>query len=47
MISLQLRSDQLADLDGWIASRSHAMTRQEAILHLALAKARAELDTGD
>lgn len=46
-ITLQLRPDQLADLDAWIASRTHPLTRSEAILHLALTKARIDLDSGD
>jgi hypothetical protein len=42
-----MQPDQLADIDAWIATRSHSMTRPEAIRQLALAKARVDLDGGD
>ena len=46
-IAVSLRPDELADLDAWIATRTHKLTRPEAIRELALAKARIELDGGD
>lgn len=46
-IQVRMQPDQLADIDAWIATRSHPMTRPEAIRQLALAKARVELDGGD
>jgi hypothetical protein len=42
-----MRPDQLADIDAWISTRTHPMTRPEAIRQLALAKARVDLDGGD
>jgi hypothetical protein len=44
---VRLQPDQLADIDAWIATRTHPMTRPEAIRQLALAKARVDLDGGD
>ncbi len=46
-IAVVLRLDELADLDAWIATRTHKLSRPEAIRDLALAKARIELDAGD
>ena len=46
-IQVRLQPEQLADIDAWIETRSHPMTRPEAIRQLALAKARHDLDTGD
>jgi hypothetical protein len=46
-IEVLLEPEQLADIDAWIATRSHPMTRPEAIRQLALAKARVDLDGGD
>jgi hypothetical protein len=42
-----MQPDQLADIDAWIVTRPHPVTRPEAIRQLALAKARKDLDTGD
>ena len=47
LIGVRLLPDQLADIDAWIATRTHPMTRPEAIRQLALAKARVDLDGGD
>ena len=46
-ILVRLQPDQLADIDAWIATRAHPMTRPEALRQLALAKARIDLDGGD
>jgi hypothetical protein len=46
-IEVTLRPDELADVDAWIATRAHRLSRPEAIRTLALAKARLELDSGD
>lgn len=46
-IGVDLEPTELADIDAWIATRSHPMTRPEAIRQLALAKARVDLDGGD
>jgi hypothetical protein len=46
-IGVRMLPDQLADIDAWIATRSHPMTRPEAIRQLALTKARGDLDGGD
>lgn len=46
-IGVVLRPEELADLDAWIAMRSHRMGRAEALRELALAKAHIDLDTGD
>jgi hypothetical protein len=46
-IAVTLRLDELADIDAWIATRAHKLSRPEAIRTLALAKARLELDSGD
>jgi hypothetical protein len=46
-IDVPLRPDELADVDAWIATRTHRLTRPEAIRELALAKARIDLDSGD
>lgn len=42
-----MRQDQIADIDAWIATRTHKVTRSEAIRQLALTKARTDLDSGD
>ncbi len=47
LVGVRLQPDQLADIDAWIATRAHPMTRPEAIRQLALAKARVDLDGGD
>ena len=46
-ISVVLRPDEVADVDAWIATRCHKLSRPEALRELALAKARIDLDTGD
>jgi len=43
-IRVVLQPDDLADLDAWIATRSHKMNRADALRELALAKARVDLD---
>lgn len=44
---VRMTPEDLADIDAWIATRAHPMTRPEAIRQLALAKARVDLDGGD
>jgi len=46
-IGVRLEPDQIADIDAWIATRAHKITRPEAIRELALRKARIDLDGGD
>jgi hypothetical protein len=46
-VMVRLQPDQLADIDAWIATRTHRLTRPEAIRQLALTKARIDLDSGD
>ena len=46
-VLVRMTPEDLADIDAWIATRAHPMTRPEAIRQLALAKARANLDGGD
>jgi hypothetical protein len=47
LVSVPLQPNELADIDAWIATRTHPMTRPEAVRQLALAKARVDLDGGD
>lgn len=46
-VAVVLQADELADLDAWIATRTHKLSRPEALRELALAKARVDLDGGD
>ena len=46
-VTVRLTSEELADLDAWIATRMKPISRAEALRQLALAKARVALDGGD
>jgi hypothetical protein len=46
-IGVRMQPDEIADIDAWIATRAHKLTRPEAIRQLALTRARIDLDSGD